>query len=124
MGNSENLQEDSIDDTINIVNADGERVADMGMSEDTAHAYQATIDQQGDTIDALLQANERLQKQIQRMLRNGASITDDTVNNDNSAVNDGINPPGQIDPQQIMNDPGYEPLSALGREIGKKPNRK
>lgn len=120
----ENLQQNAIDDTITTSGADAGSAAGAGAPEDTANAYQATINQQGDTIDALLQANERLQQQIQRMLRNGASITDDTAKaKDSTAVDSGINPPVRISPENMMSDPDYEPLAALGKEIGKKPKR-
>ena len=121
---NQNLQQNATDDTITASSADDGSAAGAGAPEDTANAYQATIDQQGDTIDALLQANERLQKQIQRMLRNGAAITDDTANaNDSAAGDSGINPPGTLTPEQIMSKPDYEPVAALGKEIGKKPAR-
>lgn len=118
----ENLQQNSTDANITSSSANDGNAAGAGTPEDAASAYQATISQQGDTIDALLQANERLQQQIQRMLRNGAAITDDTAKaNDSAAVDTGINPPGQLTPEQIMDKPDYEPLAALGKEIGKKP---
>lgn len=122
---SEEILQKSADDA-NIVasNAEGGSAAGAGAPEDTANAYQATINQQGDTIDALLQANERLQKQIQQMLRNGAQIRDDTnADNSSAETNTGINPPEQLTPEQIMSKADYEPLSALGKEIGKKPAR-
>lgn len=120
----ENLQQQQIDDTIAVSSANESSAAGAGAPEDTANAYRATIDQQGDTIEALLQANERLQQQIQRMLRNGAAITDDTVKaNDSAAGDSGINPPDRLTPEQIMDKPDYEPLAALGKEIGKKPAR-
>ena len=119
-----NLQSNEIDDTITASGADDGSAAGAGAPEDTANAYQATISQQGDTIDALLQANERLQQQIQRMLRNGASITDDTAKAiDSTAGDSGINPPVRISPEAMMKEPDYEPLAALGKEIGKKPKR-
>lgn len=121
---NENLQQQQIDDTITASSANESSAAGAGAPEDTANAYRATIDQQGDTIEALLQANERLQQQIQRMLRNGAAITDDTVKaNDSAAGDSGINPPDRLTPEQIMDKPDYEPLAALGKEIGKKPKR-
>lgn len=120
----ENLQQQQIGDTITESSTENVIAAGAGAPEDTANAYRATIDQQGDTIDALLQANERLQQQIQRMLRNGAAITDDTAKaNDSAAGDSGINPPGQLTPEQIMDKPDYEPLAELGKEIGKKPKR-
>lgn len=120
----ENLQQNKIDDTITASSADDGSAAGAGAPEDTENAYQATISQQGDTIDALLQANERLQQQIRRMLRNGAAITDDTgTANDSAAGDSGINPPDQLTSEQIMSKPDYEPLAALGKEIGKKPTR-
>lgn len=120
----ENLQQNAIDDTITASSVNDGSAAGAGAPEDTANAYQATISQQGDTIDALLQANERLQQQIQRMLRNGAAITDDTAkSNDSTAGDSGINPPPQLTSEQIMSKPDYEPLAALGKEIGKKPAR-
>lgn len=117
-----------IDDTITSTSANDGNAAGVGTPEDTASAYQATINQQGDTIDALLQANERLQQQIQRMLRMGTPITDnDTAassqSTGNASLDSGINPPGQLTPEQIMSKPDYEPLAALGKEIGKKPAR-
>ena len=121
---NENLQQNAIDDTITVSNANDGNAAGAGAPEDTASDYQAIISQQGDTIDALLQATERLQQQIQRILRNGASITDDTAKvNDSAAGNSGINPPPQLTPEDIMSKPDYEPLAALGKEIGKKPKR-
>lgn len=119
----ENLQQSAIDDTIIETNGDDGNAAGVGTPEDTANAYQATIDQQGDTIDALLKANERLQQQIQRMLRNGAAITDDSATDESAKTNSGINPPKQINARQIMDEPEYEPLAALGKDIGKKPKR-
>lgn len=120
----ENLQQQQIDDTITASSANDGGAAGAGAPEDAANAYQATINQQGDTIDALLQANERLQQQIQRMLRNGAAITDDTAKaKDSTAGDSGINPPPQLTPEDIMSKPDYEPLAALGKEIGKKPAR-
>lgn len=119
-----NLQQNATDDTITASSVDEGSAAGAGAPEDTANAYQATINQQGDTIDALLQANERLQQQIQRMLRNGAAITDDTATVKNSTAGDsGINPPVRISPEAMMKEPDYEPLAALGKEIGKKPAR-
>ncbi len=123
-----NLQQSTIGATITATGANDGNAAGAGAPEDTAQAYQATINQQGDTIDALLQANERLQQQIQRMLRMGAPITDgDTgTSNQNSgsaSFDSGINPPDQLSPEQIMSKPDYEPLAALGKEIGKKPVR-
>ena len=120
---NQNLQQQQIDDTITASSADDGSAAGAGAPEDTANAYQATINQQGDTIDALLQANERLQQQIQRMLRNGAAITDDTAQASSAARDSGINPPGPLTPEQIMDKPDYEPLAELGKEIGKKPAR-
>lgn len=124
---NENLQQNTIDDTITTTSAHDGNAAGVGTPEDTANAYQATISQQGDTIDALLQANERLQQQIQRMLRMGSPITDDTgtanQNSGSASLDSGINPPGQMNPEQIMSAPDYEPLAALGKEIGKKPVR-
>ena len=125
---NQNLQQNQIDDTITTSNANDGNAAGAGAPEDTASAYQATITQQGDTIDALLQANERLQQQIQRMLRMGAPITDGDTgtasqNSGSASLDSGINPPAQMTPEQIMNAPDYEPLAALGKEIGKKPAR-
>lgn len=124
---NENLQSNTIDDTIAVSSASDGNAAGVGTPEDTASAYQATISRQGDTIDALLQANERLQQQIQRMLRMGTPITDDTgtanQNSGSASLDSGINPPAQMSPAQIMEAPDYEPLAALGKEIGKKPKR-
>lgn len=125
---NENLQSNTIDATITATSANDGAAADVGTSEDTANAYQATISQQGDTIDALLQANERLQQQIQRMLRMGTPIKDDDTgtsnqNSGSASLDSGINPPGKLIPEQIMSKPDYEPLAALGKEIGKKPAR-
>ena len=123
----ENLQQNAIDDTIKASSAKEGSAAGAGAPEDTANAYLATISQQGDTIDALLQANERLQQQIQRMLRMGSPIKDDTgtanQNSGSASPDNGINPPAQLSPAQIMEAPNYEPLAALGKEIGKKPAR-
>ena len=66
---SQNLQQQQIDDTITASSADDGSAAGAGAPEDTANAYQATINQQGDTIDALLQANERLQQQMNNQIR-------------------------------------------------------
>ncbi len=125
---NENLQQQQIDATITLPNANGGNAADVGTSEDAVNAYQATINQQGDTIDALIAANERLQTQIQRMLRMGAPITDNDTgtsnqNSGSASFDSGINPPEQLSPEQIMSKPEYEPLAALGKEIGKKPVR-
>ena len=122
------LQQNTIDATIAVSSANDGAAAGAGAPEDAAKAYQATINQQGDTIDALLQANERLQQQIQRMLRMGAPITDgDTAassqSTGNASLDSGINPPAQMTHVQIMEAPDYEPLAALGKEIGKKPKR-
>ena len=124
----ENLQQSQIDATITKTSANDGNAAGVGTPEDTASAYQATINQQGDTIDALLQANERLQQQIQRMLRMGTPITDNDTgtsnqNSGSASLDSGINPPAQMTPAQIMEAPDYEPLAALGKEIGKKPVR-
>ena len=123
----ENLQQNTIDATITLPSADDGAAAGAGAPEEAAKAYQATINQQGDTIDALLQANERLQQQIQRMLRMGSPIKDDTgtanQNSGSASLDSGINPPAQMSPEQIMEAPDYEPLAALGKEIGKKPKR-
>ena len=121
-----NMQQSQDDANMSASGANEGNAAGAGAPEDAASAYQATINQQGDTIDAILQANERLQKQIQQMLRNGASIRDDAATDNQSAQTDtdsGINPPGQLTSEQIMNSPDYEPLSALGKNIGKKPAR-
>lgn len=123
-----NLQQSTIGATITATGANDGAAAGAGAPEDTAQAYQATISQQGDTIDALIAANERLQQQIQRMLRMGAPITDNdtgTVNQNSgsASLDSGINPPDQLTPEQIMSKPEYEPLAALGKEIGKKPKK-
>ncbi len=125
---NENLQQNTIDATITLPNANDGNAAGAGAPEDAAKAYQATINQQGDTIDALIQANERLQNQIQRMLRMGAPIKDGDTgtgnqNSGSASLDSGINPPEQLTPEQIMSKPEYEPLAALGKEIGKKPTR-
>lgn len=125
---NENLQQSQIDATITATSANDGAAAGAGAPEDAVNAYQATINQQGDTIDALIAANERLQNQIQRMLRMGAPITDgDTAassqSTGNASLDSGINPPAQMTPAQIMEAPDYEPLAALGKEIGKKPKR-
>lgn len=125
---NENLQQSQIDATITATSANDGAAAGAGAPEDAVNAYQATINQQGDTIDALIAANERLQNQIQRMLRMGAPITDgDTAassqSTGNASLDSGINPPAQMTPAQIMEAPDYEPLAALGKEIGKKPAR-
>lgn len=113
-----NLQQSQTDDTITSTNANDGNAAGAGAPEDAAQgsAYQATIDQQASTIDTLIAANERLQKQMQQLLRNGGVIND-------GGDDTGINPPEPLTPEQIMSKPDYEPLAALGKDIGKKPAR-
>lgn len=116
MSENENLNNDTVDATITASDASA---AGAGAPEDTAqgNAYQKTIYEQAITIDTLIAANERLQQQMQQILRNGGIINDSA--NDDS----GINPPEPTTPEQIMSAPDYVPLSALGKEIGKKPTR-
>lgn len=115
--NNLSLQQTQTDATITSTNANDGNAAGAGASEDAAqgNAYQATIDQQASTIDTLIAANERLQRQMQQLLRNGGVI------NDSSDDDSGINPPEPLTPEQIMSKPDYEPLASLGKDIGKKP---
>ena len=72
--------------------------------------YQSTIDQQNSTIQALMEQNERLTTQINKLIRNGAAIVDDSSTG-NASIPD--NP-------DITENDDYIPLKDLGSEFGKR----
>ena len=47
-------------------------------TEDASKGYESVIAEQSKQIDALMAHNERLYKQLEKMLENGAAITDGT----------------------------------------------
>lgn len=72
--------------------------------------YQSTIEQQNSTIQALIEQNERLTTQINKLIRNGAAIVDDSSTG---------NTPMPDNPD-ITADDDYIPLKDLGSEFGKR----
>lgn len=81
--------------------------------EDTPKAgnpYQSTIEQQNSTIQALMEQNERLTEQINKLIRNGAAIVDDSSTG-NASMPD--------NPDIAVSD-DYVPLKDLGSEFGKR----
>lgn len=108
-------------DNLNIVPEDDNMQADTGTDtgagastpEDTPKAenpYQSTIEQQNSTIQALMEQNERLTTQINKLIRNGAVIVDDSSTD---------NVPTPDNPDITAND-DYIPLKDLGSEFGKR----
>lgn len=118
--NNENAT-NATNDNLNIVPEDDNMQGDTGTDtgagastpEDTSKAdnpYQSTIDQQNSTIQALMEQNERLTTQINKLIRNGAAIIDDSSTG-NASIPD--NP-------DITENDDYVPLKDLGSEFGKR----
>lgn len=72
--------------------------------------YQSTIEQQNSTIQALMEQNERLTTQINKLIRNGAAIVDDSSTGSASIP----------DNPDITENDDYVPLKDLGSEFGKR----
>lgn len=70
-------------------------------AEDAVKGYESVIAEQSKQIDALMAHNERLYKQLEKMLENGAAITDSKT----------------VEKQE---DAEYVPLKALGSLFGTK----
>lgn len=113
--NNTNLQENNTPVTITPTAPDNPAAnvatnsAEGTTSEDTRTAQQQIIDQQNETITALLERTQSLTNQINELIRNGAAI------NDNST---------QAQQQPQANTPSladdYVPLKDLGAEFGKR----
>lgn len=108
-------------DDLNIVPEGDNMQADTGTDtgagastpEDTPKAenpYQSTINQQNSTIQALMEQNERLTTQINKLIRNGAAIVDESSTG-NASIPD--------NPDIAVSD-DYVPLKDLGSEFGKR----
>ncbi len=80
--------------------------------EDTLVAYEALFEKQKQELDNQIKLNNNLQKQINILMRNGASVTEtkETINEDVSRETNEIN--------EINED--YVSLSEIGKEIGKR----
>lgn len=113
--------ENATNDSLNIVPEDDNMQADTGTDtgagpsspEDTPNAenpYRSTIEQQNSTIQALMEQNERLTTQINKLIRNGAAIVDDSST---GSVSMPDNP-------DITASDDYIPLKDLGSEFGKR----
>lgn len=110
----------TMNDNLNIVPEDDNMQADTGTEtcagasapEDTqtGNPYQSTIEQQNSTIQALMEQNERLTVQINKLIRNGAAIVDDPLPG---------NPTMPDNPDITAND-DYIPLKDLGSEFGRR----
>lgn len=117
--NNENATS-ATNDNLNIVPEDDNMQADTGTDtgagvstpEDTqaGNPYQSTIEQQNSTIQALMEQNERLTVQINKLIRNGAAIVDDSSTG-NASIPD--------NPDITVSD-DYIPLKDLGSEFGKR----
>ena len=108
--NNENLQNEQLDNTI-VNTAIEAPVSGAGVStpEDAPNAYEAIIQQQQDTIDALLKRTEDLTGQITQLINMGVQI------------NDGMQSQQTQQMQQDSDMPeDYVPLAQLGAEIGKR----
>ena len=57
-------------------NNEGNPAAAPDSAEDATKGYESVIAEQSKQIDALMAHNERLYKQLEKMLENGAAITD------------------------------------------------
>lgn len=119
--NNENATNTTTNDNLNIVPEDDNIQPDTGTDtgagastpEDTPKAenpYQSTIEQQNSTIQALIEQNERLTTQINKLIRNGAAIVDDSSTGNTSMPDN---------PDITAND-DYIPLKDLGSEFGKR----
>ena len=120
MKNNENAT-NATNDNLNIVPEDDNIQPDTGTDtgagvstpEDTPNAenpYQSTIEQQNSTIQALMEQNERLTTQINKLIRNGAAIVDDSSTGSASLPDN---------PDITVSD-DYVPLKDLGSEFGKR----
>lgn len=83
-------------------NNEGNPAAVQESAEDTARGYESVIAEQSKQIDALMAHNERLYKQLEKMLENGAAITD-----------------GAKEEKQVT-ESEYTPLKDLGGYFGTK----
>ena len=78
--------------------------------EDTRTAQQQIIDQQNETITALLERTQSLTNQINELIRNGAAITDGNLTSAQQQP--------QASTPSLADD--YKSLKDLGAEIGKR----
>lgn len=114
--NNTNLQENNTPDTITLTAPDttGGNVATISAGEnapeDTPNAQQQIINQQNETIAALLERTQSLTNQINELIRNGAAINDG--NSTNAQQQQQAATPSLAD--------DYIPLKDLGAEIGKR----
>lgn len=81
--------------------------ADGRTSEDTLKAYEALFEKQKQEIAKQMKVNNSLQKQINILMRNGASVTE-TIENVSRETN------------EVNESEDYVSLSEIGKEIGKR----
>ena len=113
--NNTNLQENNTPATITPTAPDNQAAnvatisAGESTPEDTPNAQQQIINQQNETIAALLERTQSLTNQINELIRNGAAITDNSTNAQQQQ---------QAPTPSLADD--YIPLKDLGAEIGKR----
>ena len=110
---SENVTKNELDeiqknDTIKEQTNEGSTTsADVSTSEDTLAAYEALFEKQKKQIEEQIETNKSLQNQINILMRNGASVSRETFETEET-------------PQKETDSAEYVSLAELGTELGKR----
>ena len=110
---SENVTKNELDeiqenDTIKEQTNEGSTTsADVSTSEDTLAAYEALFEKQKKQIEEQIETNKSLQNQINILMRNGASVSRETLETEET-------------PQKETDSAEYVSLAELGTELGKR----